>query len=120
MTPRIASAYRCPRSANVASSGARRRSTSLRSIAPRPISPLARVAALAAAGLLIALPTAVAARDIRTSDLVLPAGFKIEAAVTGLAAPTMVAFEDQGRMLIAESGYDGSGEPPWGSSSWSC
>lgn len=64
-------------------------------------------------GLLLALtvPAVAVARDIRTSDLVLPAGYRIEAAVTGLAAPTMVAFDAQGRMLVAESGYDGSGDP---------
>ena len=60
---------------------------------------------------LLASPAIAFARDIRTSDLVMPAGYRIDAAVTGLAAPTMVAFDAQGRMLIAESGYDGSGDP---------
>lgn len=57
----------------------------------------------------LVLPPTVLARDIRSSDISSPAGFRIEAAVTGLAAPTMVAFDDHGRMLIAESGYDDGG-----------
>src|SRR4051812_40883784 len=52
------------------------------------------------------LPVPALARDIRPGDLAAPAGFKVEAAVTGLAAPTMVSFDEQGRMVIAESGYD--------------
>jgi glucose/arabinose dehydrogenase len=40
-----------------------------------------------------------------------PDGFRVEVAAEGLAAPTMVAFDDQGRMLIAESAYGGGGEP---------
>src|SRR3982750_1768425 len=59
----------------------------------------------------LALPAVAAGRDIRTSDLIVPPGFRVDAAVTGLAAPTMVAFDAQGRMLIAESGYDGAGQP---------
>jgi glucose/arabinose dehydrogenase len=39
-----------------------------------------------------------------------PDGYRIEAVVKGLDAPTMVAFDDQGRMLVAESGYLGGGE----------
>lgn len=35
----------------------------------------------------------------------------VTVAVDGLAAPTMATFDDQGRMLIAESGYGGGGEP---------
>jgi glucose/arabinose dehydrogenase len=69
------------------------------------------VAAACALALGVALPALATARDIRTSDLIVPAGFRIEATVTGLAAPTMVAFDGQGRMLVAESGYDGSGDP---------
>jgi len=56
------------------------------------------------------LPAMAAARPLRPDDMALPAGFTIEAAVTDLAAPTMVAFDDQGRMLIAESGYGAGGE----------
>jgi glucose/arabinose dehydrogenase len=66
---------------------------------------------LAALLLAVTFPALALARDIRTSDLVIGAGFRIEAAVTDLAAPTTVAFDAQGRMLIAESGYDGAGEP---------
>jgi glucose/arabinose dehydrogenase len=68
-------------------------------------------AALALVLLGLLIPASVVARDIRPSDVVAPAGFTIDAAVTGLAAPTMVAFDDQGRMLVAESGYDDGGTP---------
>lgn len=49
-------------------------------------------------------------RVTRPADISVPEGFKIEAVVKGLSAPTMVAFDDQDRMLIAESGYHGGGE----------
>ncbi len=49
------------------------------------------------------------ARPIRPADVDVPEGFKIEAVARNLAAPTMVAFDDQGRMLVAESGYRGGG-----------
>jgi glucose/arabinose dehydrogenase len=64
-----------------------------------------------AALLLLSLPAVVAARPLRPSDIQVADGFQIEAAVTGLAAPDMVAFDEQGRMLIAETGYGGSGDP---------
>ena len=54
---------------------------------------------------------AAAARTIRADDLTVIGDFAAEAVVTGLDAPTMVAFDDQSRMLIAESGYGGSGAP---------
>lgn len=44
-------------------------------------------------------------RPIRPADISLADGFRIEAVVEDLNAPTMVAFDDQARMLIAESGY---------------
>jgi glucose/arabinose dehydrogenase len=66
---------------------------------------------IAATIVALTFPVLALARDIRTSDVVVPSGFRIEPAVTGLAAPTMVAFDGQGRMIVAESGYDGSGEP---------
>src|SRR5688572_7644661 len=50
-------------------------------------------------------------RPLRPADINMPDGFKIEAAVRDLDAPTMVAFDDQGRMLIAESAYGEGGEP---------
>ena len=67
---------------------------------------------------IIALPVS-AQRSLRPGDITVPEGFSIEVAVSGLAAPTMVAFDDQGRILIAESGYcpdpercpDGPGAP---------
>lgn len=55
------------------------------------------------------LPTLVSARQLVANDIKIPGGYKIEVAITDLAAPTMVAFDDQGRMLIAESGYDNGG-----------
>ena len=50
-------------------------------------------------------------RSIRPGDIDAPDSFQVEVAVEDLAAPTMVAFDDQGRMLIAESAYGGGGEP---------
>ena len=50
------------------------------------------------------------ARPLRPGDISVPDGFEIEAAVEGLDAPTMVAFDDRGRMLVAESGYLGGGD----------
>ena len=50
-------------------------------------------------------------RPLRPTDINVPEGFQVEVAVEDLAAPTMIAFDDQGRMLIAESGYGGGGEP---------
>jgi glucose/arabinose dehydrogenase len=50
-------------------------------------------------------------RPLRPTDIDVPDGFRVEVAVEGLAAPTMVAFDDQGRMLIAESAYGSGGEP---------
>ncbi len=61
--------------------------------------------------LALALPAAVVARDLRPSDIGLQPGYQVDVAVTGLAAPTMVAFDEAGRMLIAESGYDDAGAP---------
>ena len=63
---------------------------------------------LLALGLVTAAPAA--ARPIRTGDISVPDGYKIEAVVEGLDAPTMVAFDDRDRMLIAESGYLGGGD----------
>ena len=66
---------------------------------------------VAAAALMALLLVACAeARPVRPADIDVPKGFKIEAAVRDLAAPTMVAFDDQGRMLVAESGYRGGGD----------
>jgi glucose/arabinose dehydrogenase len=56
------------------------------------------------------LITPVFARQLRTEDIAIPNGYKIEIAVAGLSSPTMVTFDDTGRMLIAESGY-GGGQP---------
>ncbi|HEX2179919.1 MAG TPA: hypothetical protein VHL54_10460, partial [Actinomycetota bacterium] len=63
-----------------------------------------------ATGLLVALFTftataALAARALRPGDISVPDGFVVEVAAEGLSAPTMVAFDDRGRMIVAESGY---------------
>lgn len=50
-------------------------------------------------------------RALRTSDIAAPDGFEVTVAVAGLDAPTMSTFDDQGRMLVAESAYGGGGEP---------
>jgi glucose/arabinose dehydrogenase len=50
-------------------------------------------------------------RPLRTTDVAVPDGFAIDVAVDGLDAPTMTTFDDQGRMLIAESAYGEGGEP---------
>ena len=71
-----------------------------------------RVRAVVALILLIVMvaPTAAEARTTRPGDISVPDGFEVEVAVKDLDAPTMVAFDDQGRMLVAESGYLGGGE----------
>jgi|GEM_PF-237531 len=56
-------------------------------------------------------PISALARPIQPGDINTPDGFSIELAVDKLAAPSMMTFDDQGRMLIAETGYDGGGEP---------
>jgi glucose/arabinose dehydrogenase len=76
----------------------------------RPL--LRRWVGITSLGLLLAAaaaPALVVGRAVRGSDISLPASYQVEAIATDLAAPTMVAFDDQRRMLIAESGYDGSG-----------
>jgi glucose/arabinose dehydrogenase len=50
-------------------------------------------------------------RALRPDDVAVPDGFAIDVAIDGLAAPTMATFDEQGRMLIAESGYGGGGTP---------
>ncbi len=42
---------------------------------------------------------------MRPADISVPEGFVIKVAAEGLSAPTMVAFDDEERMLVAESGY---------------
>lgn len=49
-------------------------------------------------------------RPLRPNDIAAPDGFAVEVAVDGLDAPTMSTFDEEGRMLIAESGYGGAGE----------
>lgn len=65
--------------------------------------------AVGSAVLGLALGGCVDGRPIRTSDIDVPDGFRIDAVAEHLAAPTMVAFDDNDRMLIAESGYRGGG-----------
>ncbi|HVE46243.1 MAG TPA: hypothetical protein VNA57_05810 [Acidimicrobiales bacterium] len=59
--------------------------------------------------LVLTLSACSSARPTRAVDIDVPDGFRIDAVVKDLAAPTMVAFDDQGRMLVAESGYHGGG-----------
>src|SRR5687768_12937114 len=61
--------------------------------------------------LVLVLTACSGARPLRPTDINVPVGFKVEVAVEDLAAPTMVTFDDQGRMLVAESAYVGGGEP---------
>jgi glucose/arabinose dehydrogenase len=68
-----------------------------------------RIPIVIAAIATLAVPAAVAARDIRPGDMVLPHGFRIDVAAEHLASPTMVAFDDAGRMIVAESDYDDGG-----------
>jgi glucose/arabinose dehydrogenase len=67
------------------------------------------LAIVAWALLVAAAPTLAVGRAVRGSDITVVGDYSVEAAVTDLAAPTMVAFDDQGRMLIAESGYNAGG-----------
>jgi glucose/arabinose dehydrogenase len=60
---------------------------------------------------LLMVSISVFARTLQPDDISIPNDYKIEVAVDGLSAPTMVVFDDQGRMLIAESGFDGGGSP---------
>jgi glucose/arabinose dehydrogenase len=74
------------------------------------LSRVSRLLLLLGAGVIIALaPAGVLGRGVRASDIFVDGPYTIEAAATGLAAPTMVAFDDSGRMLIAESGYNAGG-----------
>ncbi|HEX8947608.1 MAG TPA: hypothetical protein VF790_01530 [Dissulfurispiraceae bacterium] len=43
-------------------------------------------------------------RAVTASDIALPEGYRIEPVVTGLAFPTGIAFDDNGRVYITESG----------------
>lgn len=44
-------------------------------------------------------------RAVEPRDVLLPAGYRIEAVATGLTYPTGVAFDGQGRPHVVESGY---------------
>lgn len=41
----------------------------------------------------------------RVTSVALPAGYRIDQVVTGLTFPTSIAWDDEGRMYIAEAGY---------------
>lgn len=41
----------------------------------------------------------------RITSVMLPAGYRIDQVLTGLTFPTSIAWDDQGRMYIAEAGY---------------
>jgi glucose/arabinose dehydrogenase len=44
-------------------------------------------------------------RIVQPADIALPAGYGIEVVATGLAFPTGVTFDDQGRVYVVEAGY---------------
>ena len=44
-------------------------------------------------------------RTIDPSDILLPDGYRIEAVATGLTFPSGIAFDDEGRAYVTESGY---------------
>ena len=44
-------------------------------------------------------------RAVSAADVLLPDGYRIEAVATGLTFPTGVAFDEQGRAHVVESGY---------------
>src|SRR5689334_13243543 len=44
-------------------------------------------------------------REVNPADIALPAGYRIEAVATGLNFPTGVAFDEQNRPHVTESGY---------------
>lgn len=44
-------------------------------------------------------------RSINTKDIALPAGYKIEAIVTGLTFPSAITFDDKGQAFVLEAGY---------------
>jgi len=67
--------------------------------------------ALALIALLLSVGPALAAnRPVRTDDIKVNGNYKVEVVAQDLSAPTMVAFDEMGRMIIAESGYD-TGKP---------
>ena len=49
--------------------------------------------------------SAVAARRIDAADVVVPTGYRIEAVAKGLTFPTAVAFDEDNRPYVLESGY---------------
>src|SRR5687768_500354 len=51
------------------------------------------------------LAAAARERRINLSDIVLPAGYRIEALVTNLTYPSGICFDDQNRPCVVEAGY---------------
>ncbi|MGV3774429.1 MAG: PQQ-dependent sugar dehydrogenase [Verrucomicrobiales bacterium] len=45
------------------------------------------------------------ARQVDSSDIALPPGYKIEPVATGLTFPTAATFDDSGQLYVLESGY---------------
>jgi hypothetical protein len=56
-------------------------------------------AGLLLVGAALASPGDAAAREPHADDITVAGDFRVEVAASGLAAPTMVAFDDAGRML---------------------
>lgn len=67
--------------------------------------------AIVVISLALAPESSQAARLLVPADLVAPGGFEVGVAAEGFDAPTMAAFDSQGRMIVAESGYGGAGQP---------
>jgi glucose/arabinose dehydrogenase len=44
-------------------------------------------------------------REIRSSDVAVPSGYRVEAIATGLTFPTGVTFDPQGKPYVVEAGY---------------
>jgi glucose/arabinose dehydrogenase len=59
---------------------------------------------------LVVIPFTSKAQYFQSGDLSIPQGFRAELVAQDLAAPTMVTFDNQDRVIIAESGK-GGGEP---------
>ncbi len=58
---------------------------------------------LALSLIVVSLATVVRAKDFNPGDLVIPSGLRAEVAAKDLNNPSMVAFDDQNRLIVAEA-----------------
>lgn len=79
----------------------------------RPNLLLRRIVVVFFVATLLAAPTALtqAPRLIVPGDIAVPDGFEVSVMMDGLDAPTSITFDDQGRLIVSESGYGGAGGP---------